>query len=81
MLNPGNRIVVWYPEHGLRVRSCQTTVYPPGLERRDIIDPKKRVASFNKWADYIKSEIVAMSGAGQAHLNEAKRILNKVTVK
>lgn len=78
MLNPNNTVVVWHPIYGMKVRNCQTTVYPPGQERRDIIDPVKRGKGFNKWAMHIRTEIEAISGNGEAQLNEAKRILETV---
>ena len=73
MLNPGNRMTVYYPGRGIKVRNCQSTVYPPGQERSHIIDPIKRAKSFNSWAMYIKDELYYMT-TGKIQIDELTRI-------
>lgn len=80
MLNPDNIIVVYYPIYGLRVRFCQTTVYPENVDRRDIIDPINRMNGYNKWCSYVHTEVALMSGHGESNLTEAKQILSKPIV-
>jgi len=77
MLNQGNIVVVWYPEHGLRTRNCQTTVYPPKYVKRPSVDAETQVKNYNKWSMYIRREVVLMAGDGNSQVDEAKRILEK----
>lgn len=76
MLNPNSIASVWFADRNChRKRNCVTTVYPPGQERRDIVDPIKRGKGFNSWNLYVKAEVFA-SSAGEQKINELTRILN-----
>ena len=76
MKNHNNRVVVWYPGKGLRVRSCQTTVFPQGYKRHTTVTAAEHVKNFNSWAVHIRRELELMVHTGQAQIDEAKRLIN-----
>lgn len=75
MVNQNNIVVVWYPRYGLRVRRCETTVYPDRYVKRSAVSIKEQTDNFNAWSRYIRSQVDPNFDPGEGLLAEAMHLL------
>jgi hypothetical protein len=79
MRNHHNMVVVWYPNKGLRIRNCQTTVYPEGYIRHTTVSPKQNCINFNNWAIYIRQAVEDVQKTAQPILDEFNKLIRNST--
>lgn len=78
----GKTIAVYYhrPGVGLRIRNCQSTVYPLDYNKNANKKPGIRATeNFNEWALDLKESLMPAEIIMNNRLEEAKKLLNKKT--
>lgn len=77
-----NSIVVYYHRAGLRIRNCQSTVYPLSYDKNGNHHPGAQFAeNFRQWVEEIKEANMPAEIVMSNRLEEAKKLLgNNVTV-